>query len=328
MKRIIALVLVGIMMLSLATSVFAGEYIVNEGDMLWKIAKDNDTTVEALVELNNLKDGNLIQIGQTIKLLEESEMVVMTNAEKAVALIESIGTTNLEPVGYVNAASYTQHNLGVADGLAGFGAVLAQLPEGSYGKNIRVFEDDDFVIMHNEYNFFGPKVGFDIFRFENGLIVEHWDNLTPIAEDVNASGRGQLDGTTVFKDIELTETNKSLVKNFVGDVLMGAAPEKITDYVSTEYYFQHNTGVADGLDGLGAALTALAEAGMPMVYTDNHHVYGQGNFVVAVSEGTFLNEHVSYYDMFRIEDGKIVEHWDVIETIPAESDWMNQNGKF
>ncbi len=112
------------------------------------------------------------------------------------------------------------------------------------------------------------------------------------------------------------------------DVFLGEAPEKITDYISTDKYFQHNTGVADGLEGLGAALEALAEAGVPMVYTENHMVLAQGNFVLAASEGQFLGEHVAFYDLFRVEDGKVVEHWDTIETIPAESDWMNVNGKF
>jgi len=328
MKKIVSVLLIGIMLLGLLTSVFATEYVVKEGDVLWKIAKEHETTVKEIVELNDLSDGNMIQVNQVLTIPNKGEAVMLTNKEKAIALIESIGTDNLVPVSYVNSDKYIQHNLGVADGLAGFGAVLALLPEGSYGKNIRAFEDGDFVIMHNEYNFFGPKVGFDIFRFEDGLIVEHWDNLSPIANDVNASGRGQLDGTVLINDIDKTEDNKIVVKGFIDDVLLGGGPEKITDYISTEKYFQHNTGVADGLDGLGAALQALAEAGMPMVYEVNHKIYGEGNFVVAVSEGQFLNKHVAFYDMFRLEDGKIVEHWDVIENIPVESEWMNMNGKF
>jgi predicted SnoaL-like aldol condensation-catalyzing enzyme len=46
---------------------------------------------------------------------------------------------------------------------------------------VRVFEDGNFVFAHSDYEFFGPKVGFDIFRFEGGKIVEHWDNLQPTA---------------------------------------------------------------------------------------------------------------------------------------------------
>ncbi len=109
---------------------------------------------------------------------------------------------------------------------------------------------------------------------------------------------------------------------------MGGAPEKITAYISTGKYHQHNPGVKDGLDGLGDALQALAEAGMPMIYEKNHMILGEGSFVLAVSEGRFMNNHVAFYDLFRIENGKIVEHWDTIETIPQKSAWKNSNGKF
>jgi predicted SnoaL-like aldol condensation-catalyzing enzyme len=51
---------------------------------------------------------------------------------------------------------------------------------------VRVLQDGDFVATHTEYNFFGPKAGFDIFRFENGLIVEHWNNLQEIAPAIQA----------------------------------------------------------------------------------------------------------------------------------------------
>lgn len=50
--------------------------------------------------------------------------------------------------------------------------------------------------------------------------------------------------------------------------------------------------------------------------------------VLAVSEGTFGGKPTSYYDLWRIENGKIAEHWDVMETIADKSDWQNDNGKF
>lgn len=328
MKRTLALLLVIVMMAGTTLNASAANYTVQDGDVLWKIAKNNNTSIEALVTLNNIKNRDLIYVNQVIELPEiEKEGMTMTNAQKAVALIESIGTSNTEPAGYINAENYTQHNLGVADGLAGFGAVLALLPEGSYGKNIRVFEEGDFVFMHNEYNFFGPKVGFDIFRFENGLIVEHWDNLAAIT-DPNPSGRTQLDGAIELMDLDQTAANKAVVEGFISDILMGAGGKEITEYISTETYVQHNSGIADGLEGLGAALAALAEAGTPMVVTDNHFVYGQGNFVLSASEGQFLGEHVAFYDLFRIKDGLIVEHWDTIEVIPVAEEQMNNNGKF
>lgn len=325
MKKTIMMIMALTLMVSTILVSYADTYTVKKDDVLWKIAKENHTTVDAIVALNVIKDPNMIYTGQVLNL--EEEMSKMTNSDKAVALIESLGTTNTKPVAYVNPNKYIQHNLAVADGLEGFGALVAHLPKGTYGKNIRVFQDGDYVIMHNEYDFFGPKVGFDIFRFEEGLIVEHWDNLTPLA-GLNPSGRSQLDGPVELVDLDKTEDNKALVSAFVKDVLMGSAPEKIIDYASTETYLQHNSSVADGLDGLGAAMVALAEAGTPMIYTDNHYVFGQGNFVLSVSEGQFLGEHVSFYDLFRVEDSKIAEHWDVIENIPTKDTWKNSNGKF
>ena len=102
----------------------------------------------------------------------------------------------------------------------------------------------------------------------------------------------------------------------------------INTFATGDTYIQHNTGIADGLSGLGAALAALGEQGIAMVYDKTHQVLAQGSFVLAVSEGTFGGAPTSYYDLWRIENGKIAEHWDVMETIAEQSTWQNQNGKF
>jgi len=258
----------------------------------------------------------------------DNDEKVLTNKEKAVALLESIETGDQTPVAYINPEKYIQHNLMVADGLAGFGAVLAQLPEGSAKVNVvRAFEDGAFVFTHTEYNFFGPKAGFDIFRFEDGRIVEHWDNLAEITP-ANPSGHTQFDGPTEIKDLAKTATNKALVEDFVNTILVKGEMAKLTNYFDGDNYIQHNSGIADGLSGLGAALEALGKAGIKMVYNKVHMAMAEGNFVLTVSEGYFGDKHTSYYDLFRVENGKIAEHWDVMETILPESEWKNSNGKF
>ncbi len=260
--------------------------------------------------------------------IEQSQVIEKSNKVKVVELLNSIESGDMAPVANINAENYTQHNLAVADGLAGFGAALQALNGTGEVRVVRAFEDGDYVFAHTEYEFFGPKAGFDIFRFEDGLIVEHWDNLQEIVTET-ASGRTMFDGSVEITDLDKTEENKELIKTFVNDVFLGANPDaQITDFISTESYAQHNPGVKDGLAGFGEAMAALAQAGTPMVYTQNHMILGEGNFVLVASEGQFLGNHVSFYDLFRIEDGKIVEHWDTIEEIPAESDWMNTNGKF
>ena len=72
----------------------------------------------------------------------------------------------------------------------------------------------------------------------------------------------------------------------------------------------------------------MAANGITMVFTENHIVLGEGNFVLSISEGTFADQATSFYDLFRVENGKIAEHWDVIETILPADQHKNSNGKF
>ncbi len=229
----------------------------------------------------------------------------------------------------INPAKYIQHNLAVADGLAGFGAVLQALPKGSArAHTVRVFQDGNFVFAHTEYNFFGPKVGFDVFRFEDGKIVEHWDNLQTTPASANPSGHTMTDGPTQVQDLNQTAQNKALVAAFVDDILVNGRMDKLSRYIDGEHYRQHNPQIADSLSGLGAALQAMVKAGVTMKYSQVHKVLGEGNFVLAISEGELAGQHTAFYDLFRVEAGKIVEHWDTIEAIPPRAAWQNANGKF
>ena len=249
--------------------------------------------------------------------------------EQVIELLKSIETGDSKPVAYINPKRYVQHNLGVGDGLAGFGALLQQLPKGSAKVNtVRVFQDGDLVFAHTDYNFFGPKVGFDIFRFENGQIVEHWDNLQEKPATPNPSDRTMLDGAVEVTDLAKTADNKTLVRSFVDDILVNGRMEKLTKYYDGDHYVQHNPEIADGPSGLGAALKAMAAQGVTMKYDQIHMRLGVGNFVLTVSEGTFAGKHSAFYDLFRVQNGKIAEHWDTIETIPPRVEWKNTNGKF
>ncbi len=257
----------------------------------------------------------------------------MTNIEKALALINCFATGDTETAKGLLAPGYIQHNLAYgtgADAFVGSVAYLASAPVKTTVNNIRAYEDGDKVFLQTVYNFagMGEQVAFDIFRFDaDGKIAEHWDNLAAKA-DPNPSGRTQIDNVAPVKDIDKTEANRELVKNFLYDVMQGNNPQKTPDYFDGDAYIQHNTGIADGLSGLGAALASLAEAGIQMIYTTVHQVLAQGDYVLAVSEGTFGGAPTSYYDLWRVENGKIAEHWDVMETIAAEDTWQNQNGKF
>lgn len=248
---------------------------------------------------------------------------------QVLALLKSIETGEPGPTAVIDPDRYIQHNLAVGDGLSGFGAVLLALPKGSArADTMRVFQDGDFVFAHTDYDFFGAKTGFDIFRFENGKIVEHWDNLQETPTAPNPSGHTMIDGPTVASDLGKTDANKKLVAAFVDDILVNGRMDRIAGYFHGDGYVQHNPRVADGLSGLAMALEAMARSGIHMKYERVHRVLGEGDFVLVASEGWFANNHVAFYDLFRVQDDRIVEHWDVIEIIPERSDWKNTNGKF
>lgn len=228
------------------------------------------------------------------------------------------------------AEDYIQHNVAVPTGAAPILGFIPALKESGIKATIhRVIAEDDLVVLHVTYEnaqaFGGDTlVAFDVFRVENGKVAEHWDNLQPAATQT-VSGNSMTDGHTAITDLELTARNKALIEQFVKDVLQGAAPDKVTDYVSTETYIQHNPDVGNGLDGLGAALAAFAAAGQAMSYSRTPIVVAEGNFVFTASEGTLGTTPTAFFDLFRIENGKIVEHWDTISTIPAEM--PHANGK-
>lgn len=260
------------------------------------------------------------------------EEFTMTNKDKAMALINTFATGDTEAAKNLLAEGYIQHNLAYGTGRDAFiesVAYLAAAPVKTAVQNIRAFEDGDKVFLQTVYNFAGAgeQVAFDIFRFDDeGKIAEHWDNLMAKAAP-NPSGRTQIDGTLEKRLVD-SETTRRVVSGFVGDVLRGENPDKLTGYFDGDTYIQHNTGIADGLSGLGAALAALAEQGIQMIYNKTYMVLTDGNYGLAVSEGTFGGAPTSYYDLFRVENGKITEHWDVMETIAEKADWKNQNGKF
>jgi len=282
-----------------------------------------------VIVLALLLENCTVKNNSTTSNLKKETKMELSNKEKAVAVLESLETGAKEPIAFINPTKYIQHNLAVGDGLEGFGEVLQHAPpQGFKAKVVRAFEDRDYVFTHTIYDFFGPKIGIDVFRFENGLIVEHWDNLIDV-QPANPSGRTQTDGTTDITDIDKTLENKNIIKGFIDDVLLNHQNDKITTYINPNKYIQHNPAVADGLEGFGEAMKYFAENGLVMEYTKTHKILGEGNFVLAMSEGKFgKGDHTAFYDLFRLENGQIVEHWDVISTIPPKEEWKNNNGKF
>jgi predicted SnoaL-like aldol condensation-catalyzing enzyme len=257
----------------------------------------------------------------------------MSNREIVGAFLGAVMSGDVDTMRELANPDYIQHNPFIPTGLEPFIDLLPVLAEaGTTAENIRMFQDGDYVFMHNIWRnaepFGAPEmVAFDIIRVdENGMVAEHWDALQPLVTET-ASGRSQTDGPTEVTDLDKTEENKALAVALIEDVLMGRNPAKITDYISAESYAQHNPMIADGLEGIVAAVEALTAQDNMFQYTDIHAVLGQGNFVLTVSEGQWNGTTNAFYDLFRMEDGMIVEHWDVIQPVPTTG-LANSNGMF
>jgi predicted SnoaL-like aldol condensation-catalyzing enzyme len=167
-----------------------------------------------------------------------------------------------------------------------------------------------------------------VFRFEGDQTVEHWDNIQA-RKGPNPAGHTMVDGPVEALDLEKTEANREVVRSFVEEVLIGSQHKKLGDYIDGERYTEHNPAMGDGLSALRSALRETTSAGDTRIrYTKLHRVLAEGNFVLSASEGFVSGVHSSFYDLFRVANGKLVEHWDTTEAIPPNSEWKNDNGKF
>ena len=225
---------------------------------------------------------------------------------------------------------YTQHSTGVRDGVEGFveffEPFIARNPKRDI-QIIRGFEDGQYVFMHAYQSLNDGEaewVTTDFFDTdENDKIIEHWDVIAKYHAKT-PSGHTSMDGPTEITDLEKTEANKQLVANLIRDVLIGDAPERIDEYISAEQYIQHNPEVEDGLAHFKALV--LAED-RPLFYQEIVLLVGKGNFVATLCKATWDGQPLAQVDLFRVEDGKVVEHWDNAEPVPPESEWSN-SGKF
>jgi predicted SnoaL-like aldol condensation-catalyzing enzyme len=119
-------------------------------------------------------------------------------------------------------------------------------------------------------------------------------------------------------------------KQTVLDFYEAAFNEKDFDTVAElvgDNYTQHNPQIADGPDGLQARLRHLKET-FPALRVEVRRLLAEDDYVVghvyAVREPG--QRGTAIMDIFRLEDGKLIEHWDVMQEIPAEA--LNPNGMF
>ena len=244
-------------------------------------------------------------------------------------LLKGIETGDESAIAVIDPNKYIQHNPQTHEGSEGLAALFKQLAKSSPSVNIvRIFSDGDYVFAHTEYDFDTSRIGFEIFRFEGDKTVEHWDNIQR-REAPNPSGHTMVDGPAKARDLDKTEYNREVVQSFIEEVLVNGHLDKLGDYIDDDKYTEHNPRIGDGLSNLRMALfDSAVNENIIIKYDKLHRVLAEGNFVLSVSEGNVGGVHTSFFDLFRVANGKLVEHWDTTEAIAPRSEWKNDNGKF
>jgi predicted SnoaL-like aldol condensation-catalyzing enzyme len=122
------------------------------------------------------------------------------------------------------------------------------------------------------------------------------------------------------------EANKKVVMEFYEKGLNQKDFDAASKYFGPKYV-QHNPGAPDGIEGFKAFI-AFRKEKFPNAHSDIKRVFADGDYVI-------LHVHVvpnpgdrgsAVVDIFKLENGKIVEHWDVVQPVPEKT--ANTNTMF
>ena len=122
------------------------------------------------------------------------------------------------------------------------------------------------------------------------------------------------------------EANKKAVVEFYNKALNDKDFEAASRYLGPRYT-QHNPSAADGPEGLKAFLGFLRDK-FPRSHSEIKRVFAEGDYVIlhvhAVREPGTRGRAI--VDIFKLENGKVVEHWDVLQDVPETA--RNKNTMF
>jgi predicted SnoaL-like aldol condensation-catalyzing enzyme len=132
--------------------------------------------------------------------------------------------------------------------------------------------------------------------------------------------------TVCFANNKQMEVNKQQVIKFYNLTINQKDFDAASKYLG-RHYKQHNPLVVDGPIGLKTFIQFLRDK-FPQAHSEIKQVFADEDYVIlhVHSVRTPGTRGRAIVDIFKLEDGKIVEHWDVIQDIPDRS--ANPNGMF
>lgn len=121
--------------------------------------------------------------------------------------------------------------------------------------------------------------------------------------------------------------NKKVVRDFYETAFVKHLPGDAMKNFVGEKYIQHNPHVANGPEPFISYFTAFFKKN-PKATTEIKRMISEGDLVVVHAHSRASEKDLGYaaIDIFRLENGKIVEHWDAVQPVPEKS--ANSNTMF
>jgi predicted SnoaL-like aldol condensation-catalyzing enzyme len=198
---------------------------------------------------------------------------------------------------------YLQHNPIAQSGVATFRSIMGSLVTSSSFsyQRLRTLADCELAVVQGRYS--GTGVIFDMFRLKDGKLMEHWDSDSNQASDA-AGATEHAAGAPIAQD-------RAQVLSFIQQTLIDGDEAKAATLLDSSYEEHRETTAS----GAAAFVEYVTEDSIS--YSKVHHVIADGGYVFTLSEGKLGSAAYAFYDLFRVDGGKIVEHWDSRRRVPA-----------